>query len=50
MKLIRGRPSPVLLFLLTFCFLPISFPGFAHGLWAAELDLKPGDTIGPQNW
>jgi hypothetical protein len=50
MKLIRGRPSPVLLFLLTFCFLPISFPGYARGLWAAEVDLKPGDTIGPENW
>src|SRR5437016_8672026 len=50
MKLNRGRPAPVLLFLLTFWFLPISFPGFALRLWAVEVDLKPGDTIGPHNW
>jgi hypothetical protein len=50
MKLNKGRPAPVLLFLLTFWFLPISFPGYARGLWAAELDLKPRDTIGPHNW
>jgi Protein of unknown function (DUF1329) len=50
MKFNRGRPVPVLLFLLTFLFLPISFSGFARGLWAAEVDLKPGDTIGPENW
>jgi hypothetical protein len=30
-------------------FLLISL-GLAHGLWAAEPDLKPGDTIGPENW
>jgi hypothetical protein len=48
MKLNRGRRSPVLLVLLTVW--TFSFPGFARGLWAAEVDLKPGDTIGPQNW
>jgi Protein of unknown function (DUF1329) len=31
-------------------FVLTSFLGFAHGLWAAEPDLKPGDTIGPENW
>jgi hypothetical protein len=31
-------------------FLLISFLGFVHGLWAAEVDLKPGETIGPENW
>jgi len=50
MKLNKGRPAPVLLFLLTFWFLTILFPGFARRLWAAEVDLKPGDTIGPENW
>jgi len=50
MKLNKGRPAPVLLFLLTFWFLPISFLGFALRLWAVEVDLKPGDTIGPDNW
>jgi hypothetical protein len=50
MNLIIERPSPVLLVLLTVWFLPISFPSFARGLRAAEVDLKPGDTIGPHNW
>jgi hypothetical protein len=31
-------------------FLLIAFMGFANSLWAAEPDLKPGDTIGPENW
>jgi Protein of unknown function (DUF1329) len=31
-------------------FLLISFSSLANGLWAAEPDLKPGDTIGPHNW
>jgi Protein of unknown function (DUF1329) len=31
-------------------FLLVSYLGIANGLWAAEPDLKPGDTIGPHNW
>jgi Protein of unknown function (DUF1329) len=50
MKLKRKSRAPVLPFLLTFWCLPILFPGFAHRFWAAEADLKPGDTIGPHNW
>ena len=50
MKLKRWHRSPGLLFLLTFWFFPIPFPGFALRLWAVEVDLKPGDTIGPHNW
>ena len=51
MKLLnRGHPAPVLLFLLTLWLLYISFPSFGRGVWAVELDLKPGDTIGPHNW
>src|SRR5262245_47938954 len=50
MKLNRRHPVPVLLFLLTLWFLLISFLGVARSLWAAEVDLKPGDTIGPHNW
>jgi hypothetical protein len=26
------------------------FLSLSHGLWAAETDLKPGDTVGPHNW
>ena len=48
MKLNRGRRSQVLLFVLTFW--TLSSPGYARWLWAAEGDLKPGDTIGPHNW
>lgn len=40
----------LLLLLSTFWLGTISFPGFARWLWAAEVDLKPGDTIGPHNW
>jgi hypothetical protein len=50
MKLKRRHRSPVPAFLLTFWLIAISFPCFAHWLWAAEVDLKPGDTIGPENW
>jgi hypothetical protein len=50
MKLKRGHRSPVPAFLLTFWLIAISFPGFALRLWAVEVDLKPGDTIGPHNW
>ena len=43
----KGRYRvPVLPFLLTLWFLHISI----SDLWAAEVDLKPGDTIGPENW
>jgi hypothetical protein len=50
MKLKRGHRSPVPAFLLTFWLIAILLPCFAHWLWAAEVDLKPGDTIGPHNW
>jgi hypothetical protein len=35
----------LLLLLLTFWFVSVSFPSLSLGLWAAEVDLKPGDTI-----
>jgi hypothetical protein len=50
MKVNRGHPSPVLLVFLAIWFLPIPFFGFGRALYAAEGDLKPGDTIGPHNW
>ena len=50
MKLNRGHPSPILLVFLTFWFLLILFLGFTRELPADEVDLKPGDTIGPHNW
>jgi hypothetical protein len=46
MKFNRMYRLPVL----PFWFLLISCWGFASGLWGAEPDLKPGDTIGPHNW
>jgi Protein of unknown function (DUF1329) len=46
MKLSRMYRLPVL----PLWFPLISFLSFANGLWAAEPDLKPGDTIGPENW
>ena len=48
MKLKRGYRAPLLPFLLTVCFLSVLLPSFP--LWAAEADLKPGDTIGPHDW
>jgi Protein of unknown function (DUF1329) len=50
MKLKRRCRVLTLPFLLTFWFLPILSPDFVRGLWAAEVGLKPGDTIGPRNW
>ena len=46
----HGHRPTFLPFLLTFWLFSILFLGFANILWAAEADLKPGDTIGPHNW
>ena len=50
MKLKRRYWPPGLPLLLTLWVLAISLSGFVYGLWAAEVDLKPGDPIGPNNW
>lgn len=50
MKLKPEHRPPLLSFLLTLCFLTLLVSTLFHTLWAAEVDLKPGDTIGPHNW
>jgi uncharacterized protein DUF1329 len=50
MKLKARHRSLVLPFWLMFWLVSLPSAGFVQGLWAAEVDLKPGDTIGPHNW
>ena len=50
MKLKARHRSLVLPFWLMFWLVSLPSSGFVQGLWAAEVDLKPGDTIGPHNW
>src|SRR6266436_5230979 len=50
MKLKKRYRRSALPLLVTFWFLAISLSGFDYGLRGAEIDLKPGDTIGPNNW
>jgi hypothetical protein len=40
----------VLPFVLSFWLSTSLFLSLSQGLWAAETDLKPGDTVGPHNW
>jgi hypothetical protein len=47
MNIDRSSRAPVLPVVLTFWVL---FCSFANDLRAAEVDLKPGDTVGPENW
>ena len=50
MKLKSRHRSLVLPFWLMFWLLSLPPTHFVRGLWAGEVDLKPGDTIGPNNW
>jgi Protein of unknown function (DUF1329) len=50
MKLKSRHRSLVLPLLLIFWLLNLPSSRLVRWLWAAEVDLKPGDTIGPHNW
>jgi Protein of unknown function (DUF1329) len=50
MKLKRAHRSPVLLVSLMCWFAAVAFSGIGYLLEAAEIDLQPGETIGPHNW
>jgi hypothetical protein len=50
MKLKVTRRSLVLPFCFIFWLLGLPSPPNVRGLWASEVDLKPGDTVGPHNW
>jgi hypothetical protein len=50
MKIEREDQPPRLPLLSTLCCFSLLLLILCHGLWAAEVDVKPGDTIGPHNW
>ena len=50
MKRKRMYRAMVLPLSLTAQLIAALFLSLSHGLWAAETDLKPGDTVGPHNW
>src|SRR5215510_11307195 len=50
MKLKSRHRSLVLPLLVTFWLLNLPSLRLIRWLWAAEVDPKPGDTIGPHNW